>query len=83
LRCIETRRQTARSANVGLSMIIDQMGRFSPKQARGHRDFIQGALSANDTITWYTRHPNWFPILGLIGMVTGMLMSFKTKFSFL
>lgn len=82
LRCIETRRQTARSANVGLSMIIDQMGRFYPEEARAHLDFIQGTLAANDTITWYTRYPNWFPLLGLIGMIVGISIPFKSKFNF-
>lgn len=83
LRSIETRRQTAQSANVGVSTIIDQMGRITVKPTRSHLDFIQGALSANDTITWYVRHPDWFPVLGLIGLVMGMIMSFKAIFSFL
>lgn len=79
LRCIETRRQVARSANVGLSLFIDHMGRFFPKNYQKNNAFIQGSLGVNRKSTWYAQYPRGFPSLVLLGLVAGMFISFKLK----
>ncbi len=75
LRCIENRKQGARSANVGLSLFIDQLGRMHHRVATGTIDPMTADLQASDTLTWYARHPNWFPLLGLL-MLAGSLLFF-------
>ena len=80
LRCIETRRQTARSANVGLSLFIDHMGRFYPDSGLNNTEFIQAKIFEMNTLTWYSRCPNWFPLLGLMGMLIGLIILLKSKY---
>ena len=65
MRCIENRRQTARSANVGLSSFIDQIGRFHYFSKKGTLQVITTKLKAINTITMYTKNPNWFPLFSL------------------
>lgn len=64
LRTIENRKQTARSANVGISNFIDQMGRF--KTISNNKSFqpINSTVTALKNITFYAKYPNWFPIIG-------------------
>lgn len=79
LRCIETRRQAARSANVGLSLFIDHMGRFFPHKAKRGNEFISSSLYEINSVTWYSRHPNWLPSLGIVYLFSGIVFLFKIK----
>lgn len=79
MRCIETRRQTARCANVGLSVFIDHLGRFFPYNAYADGAFIPASLQARSNITWYARHPHWFPLLGVSGLLVGLMLLLKQK----
>ncbi len=66
MRCIETRRQSARCANVGLSLFIDQLGRFYEQPLSGTLRTATANLYAAEGVTWYARFPDWFPLTGLI-----------------
>ena len=59
LRAIETRRSIARSANTGISALIDQRG--DARQVTGYWEpaVIKGTLNANDKITFYVRHGDY------------------------
>lgn len=58
LRCIETRRQAARCANVGLSLFINERGEFSRK-AKG-AVAVNSRLYAKGGLTFFAQNPYWF-----------------------
>jgi apolipoprotein N-acyltransferase len=55
LRAIENRRSIARSANTGISGLIDQRGRVVARTGWNERVALSGTVNANDTMTFYTR----------------------------
>ncbi len=55
LRAIETRRSIARSANTGISAIIDQTGNIVEQLGYEKRGVLKGTLKTNDKITFYTK----------------------------
>lgn len=73
MRSIENRKQTARSANVGLSGFIDQMGKFHHISKKGSLQIRTTKLIAINKTTFYSENPNWFPFLGL-GMFLLLLL---------
>jgi len=56
LRAIETRRSIARSANTGISSLINQRGEIVQRTNYWEPAAIRGILNANDELTFYTRH---------------------------
>jgi apolipoprotein N-acyltransferase len=78
LRAIENRRPVARCANVGKTLFIDRMGRYSPVQSDALAP-IQKHLYASDVITIYNAFPNWLPIACLLGLLYMALASYKTS----
>ena len=80
MRCIENRKQAARSANIGVSGFIDQMGNYIKKSNITSIQPIQASLTSLHTITFYTKHPNWFPKLGLsVFLISLLFQYFKIK----
>ena len=61
LRAIETRRGVARCSNGGLTFFTDAFGRIY-SQATGSESAVSDSLALSDTVTFYTRHPNLFPL---------------------
>ncbi len=59
LRAIENRRSIARSANTGISAIIDQTGHIVAQLGYEKRGTLKGTLKTNDTITFYTKAGNY------------------------
>lgn len=55
LRAVETRRDVARSANTGVSGIIDQKGRVVKTLGYNERGSLTGTIHRNDSKTFYTR----------------------------
>lgn len=55
LRAIETRRSVARSANTGISAIIDQKGNIINQLEYEQQGALKGTLKTNDRITFYTK----------------------------
>ncbi len=55
LRAIETRRSIARSANTGISAIIDQTGNIIDQLGYEKQGTLKGTLKTNNKITFYVR----------------------------
>jgi apolipoprotein N-acyltransferase len=70
LRAIETRRSIARSANTGISCLINQRGDVLTFLGYNEKGFITGEINANDKITFYVMHGDYigriFTAMGLI-----------------
>ena len=59
VRAIETRRSIARSANTGISCLINQRGEILKELGWWIRDAVKGSINANDKITFYVRHGDY------------------------
>jgi apolipoprotein N-acyltransferase len=84
LRAIETRRSVARSANTGISSLINQRGEVLQQTGYWEPAAIRGTLNANDKITFYTRHGDYiariayfFSLLIFLFTVTRILINRK------
>lgn len=55
LRAIETRRDIVRSANTGISALINAKGEITSSLAYGTQGALSGTLTANHSVTFYTR----------------------------
>ncbi|MEW7291202.1 apolipoprotein N-acyltransferase [Aquimarina sp. 2304DJ70-9] len=59
LRAIETRRSIARSANTGISAIINQKGDIITQLGYEKQGALKGTLKTNDDITFYVKAGNY------------------------
>jgi apolipoprotein N-acyltransferase len=59
LRAIETRRSIARSANTGISSLINQRGQELARLGWWKRSGLRGTLNKNDHITFYVKHGDY------------------------
>jgi apolipoprotein N-acyltransferase len=80
LRAIENRRSIARSANTGISSFFNQKGEILQMLGWWERDAIKDTLNANDEITFYTLHGDYF---GRISTFAGIALLLYTITSFL
>ncbi len=89
LRAIETRRSIARSANTGISALIDQRGDAHQVTGYWKPAVIKGTLNANDRMTFYVRHGDYIAriftwtggilLLSAIGWSLRKRLSLKSK----
>ena len=84
LRAIENRRSVARSANTGISSLINQRGEIIQKTGYWVPAVIRGEINASDRITFYTRHGDYiaraayfFALITLLYTVTRYLITRK------
>jgi apolipoprotein N-acyltransferase len=81
LRAIENRRSVARSANTGISSLIDQRGRELARAGWWERTGLRGNLNKNDHITFYTKHGDF---LGRIAtLLTVILILYSIVFRYI
>jgi apolipoprotein N-acyltransferase len=59
LRAIETRRSIARSANTGISSLINQRGEVLQSLGWWKRGALKGTLNTNDEMTFYVRNGDY------------------------
>jgi apolipoprotein N-acyltransferase len=59
LRAVETRRSIARSANTGISCLINQRGEVIQELGWWKRGALKGTLNANDSITFYVKNGDY------------------------
>jgi apolipoprotein N-acyltransferase len=59
LRAIETRRSIARSANTGISCLINQRGEVLQKLGWWKRGALKGVLNKNDAMTFYVKNGDY------------------------
>jgi len=71
LRAIETRRSVARSANTGISSLIDQRGVELARIGWWERSGLRGTLNKNDNITFYVKHGDY---LGRIAVLLTIIL---------
>ena len=72
LRAIETRRDIARSANTGISAIIDQKGEIVERTGWWEPAVIRGTVNLNDRVTFYVAHGD---IVGRVAVfLSGLLL---------
>lgn len=75
LRAIENRRSVARSANTGISSLIDQRGRELARTDWWEESGLVGSLNKNDHLTFYTRHGDF------LGRIASLLAAIVLLYS--
>jgi len=80
LRAIETRRSVARSANTGISSLINQKGEILQKVGWWKRTGLTGKLKTNDEQTFYVKHGDYF---GRIAVFSSIFILLYTLVAFL
>ena len=76
LRAIENRRSIARSANTGISALINQKGEIEKELGYGLKGTLKGTINSSDTITFYTQYGDYIPKLAFIPAGILLLLSF-------
>lgn len=76
LRAIENRRYIARSANTGISSIINQRGDVVQKTPYWKSTAIRGTLQLNETPTFYSQHGD------ILGRTSGFVFLLMMVFTF-
>ncbi len=78
-RAIETRRQIVRSANTGISLIVDPTGEYSGYTELFNRTILLGDIKVTKSQTFYTRFFNWLPKLMLLILLLLIIMGFRNR----
>jgi apolipoprotein N-acyltransferase len=85
LRAIETRRWVARSANTGISAVIDEYGNFVVTKPWDTADFIKYNIPVKTNQTFYVKHGDYLykmaAVLGLLLMIWNWTLIVKKKLS--
>lgn len=80
LRAIETRRSIARSANTGISAIINQKGEIEKQLGYGLRGTVTGQVNKNTGHTFYVKYGDYLPRIALFPVIAIFIFSlFKRK----
>ncbi|MFW2387239.1 MAG: nitrilase-related carbon-nitrogen hydrolase, partial [Polyangiales bacterium] len=80
LRAIENRRSVARSANTGISSLIDQRGRELARTEWWEETGLVGTLNKNDHLTFYTRHGDFLGRIATLLAAIALLYSFVFRY---
>ncbi|MFC2109262.1 apolipoprotein N-acyltransferase [Bacteroidota bacterium] len=79
LRAIENRRSIARSANTGISALINSKGDIEQSLAYEKKGVLKGNISTNKKITFYTQHGDYIFRISMLTMVIILLASFTRR----
>ncbi|MDY8137846.1 apolipoprotein N-acyltransferase [Aquimarina sp. 2201CG5-10] len=79
LRAIETRRSIARSANTGISAIIDQTGNIVSSLGYEKQGALIGNLKTNDKITFYVKAGDYIARISIFLMIFIFLFSITRR----
>lgn len=74
LRAIETRRSIARSANTGISCIINQRGDVVQKLGWWQQGAIKAYINTNDSITFYVKNGDYLARMAVVISVLILIM---------
>jgi len=80
LRAIETRRSIARSANTGISSLINQRGEELARLGWWQRSGLRGTLNKNDHITFYVKHGDFLGRIALFMTVILLLYTVVIRY---
>lgn len=75
LRAIENRRDVARSANTGISAIINQKGEVLQQTDYGTQEVLKGEIHLNKKLTFYTQHGDYIARASLFMMIAIFLLA--------
>ncbi len=81
LRAIETRRSIARSANTGISSMINQRGEELARIGWWVRSGLRGTLNKNDTITFYVRFGDYIGRISLFITALFLLYTLVARYT--
>ena len=73
-RAIETDRWLLRSANTGISAIIDPKGRVMSKTPIFTEEALKGSYAMRDTKTFYVRYGDWFVAASLVALLAALMV---------
>jgi apolipoprotein N-acyltransferase len=76
LRAVENRRWIVRSANGGISCLVDPAGRIHDETRLYHAATIRGTVESRDDLTYYARHGDIFALLCVAGTAIILLGAF-------
>ncbi len=79
LRAIETRRSIARSANTGISAIIDQTGNIISRLDYEKQGVLKGFLKTNDDITFYVKAGDYIARISIFLFITILLLAITKR----
>ena len=79
LRAIETRRSIARSANTGLSALINQRGEIVSRTNWWEPAALKGTINTNETITFYVRYGDYIGRAMVLALVLLLLFIVVTR----
>ncbi|MGQ9805178.1 MAG: apolipoprotein N-acyltransferase [Chlorobiales bacterium] len=86
LRCIESRRAMARSANTGISLFIDRYGRPYGEIPWWKEAYTVASLELYNDESFYVRHTDWFPkvclFISLFGIVVTLFSAVQKQLKF-
>ena len=74
LRAIETRRQIARSANTGISCVVDELGELHAEQTWWKEGYIMANLAPNNEKTFFVRFGDVLSKISI--MLTGLVIGY-------
>jgi len=80
LRAIENRRSVARSANTGISSLIDQRGVELARIGWWERSGLRGTLNKNEHITFYVKHGDFLGRIAVLLTVILLLYSITFRY---
>ena len=80
LRAIETRRSVARSANTGISSLIDQRGVELARIGWWERSGLRGTLNKNDKLTFYVKHGDYLGRIAVLLTIILLLYSIVFRY---
>ena len=76
MRAVENNRWLLRDTNTGVTTVINPFGRIVAEAPRNERVALQGSYALEDSLTFYTRHGDWFAILCAIITVIGLALRY-------
>ncbi|MEO9503590.1 apolipoprotein N-acyltransferase [Nonlabens ulvanivorans] len=79
LRAIESRRWITRSANTGISAIIDHRGKIIQSLGYGKQGAINGTIRKRDDITFYVQHGDYIARIAIFMGVFTLLFGFTRR----
>ena len=77
VRAVENRRYVVRSANTGISAIIDPYGRILAQTQMGVRTALDGTARFRSDLTFYTKYGDVFAYMNVAAVVVAGLLCFR------
>lgn len=79
LRAVETRRDIVRSANTGISAIINAKGEITSRLAYGKKGVISGQITTNNKLTFYVLAGDYIARISIFVLIFVFLIGFFRK----